>query len=241
MQESNSVSRTPSFVPIEVPLPLVSAYFILSTGVACLLCYGLTMWWEFADSTGTMCHVANFLPSFSSTIGNYTPQRYIWRLICGMSCTGRIFSVKLLHHHFRKVGYNPILNNIIAAMRLLEILGLFFLTIFASTEIFPLHATGFCLFFLFSCINVAIVSRILQSRRGLTPSGKPNNNVWWIPLLYYATFIGCFISYIVHNKLCWTGVYTIFGGLEVVMIACNFEFWYTCDVREWSAYTISIE
>ena len=61
-------NMTASFMPFSftsVHLPSIAA----------ILCYGITMWKEFEDSVYTHCNVWNILPSFSSTIGNYTPQR----------------------------------------------------------------------------------------------------------------------------------------------------------------------
>ena len=110
---------------------------------------------------------------------------------------------------------------------------------FASTEIFPAHAFGFCLFFLFSMLNITIISRLMGS--GVTGSGKLNTNLAWYPAIYLLTFVGCFIAYIVHNKYCLSGVYSVFGALEVIMISSNIMFWHYSDGMEWSSYTISIE
>ena len=110
---------------------------------------------------------------------------------------------------------------------------------FASTEVFPAHAFGFCLYFLFSMLNITIVSRLMSN--GVTGSGKLNINVSWYPAIYLLTFVGCLISYIVHGKYCLWGVYSVFGGLELVMIFSNIMFWYHCDCLEWQSYTISIE
>ena len=110
---------------------------------------------------------------------------------------------------------------------------------FASTEIFPVHAFGFCVYFLFSTLNIAIVSRLMSS--GVTGSGKLNSDTDRYPAVYVLTFVGCFISYMVHNNYCLPGVYTIFGGLELVMIFSNIMFCYHCDCLEWTSYTISIE
>lgn len=210
----------------------------LST-LAAIICYSLTLWLEFEDSTATICHVWNLLPSFSSTIGNYTPQRYIWRSSTGVTCVLRILPIYLFNTNLVRYKKDTILRKILTFLRLAELLGLYMLTVFSSTEIFPAHAFGFCMFFLCALVNTCIVSRLMSA--GVTGSGKSNNAVAWYPLIYILTFLGCFVTYLIHDNLCWPGVYTIFGVLEVIMILSNIMFWYHCDVIEWKSYTISIE
>ena len=134
---------------------------------------------------------------------------------------------KLLHQHLRSYKFSSCFT------------GLFQLTMFASTEVFFLHATGFCAFFLCSVVTITIISRLMGN--GLTGSGTINSNVKFYPLLYCITFLACFLSYLIHNKYCFTGMYTIFGAFEVIMIATNIMFWHHCDVMEWKSYKICIE
>jgi len=218
---------------------LFSSSSVHLASLAAIICYGITMWYEFEDSVHTQCHVWNLLPSFSSTIGNYTPQRYIWRFLVGVSCVLRLFSVAIFSQNLKRSNRKGAIVQILTSMRVAELMGLFLLTMFASTEIFPAHAFGFCLFFLFSMLNITIISRLMGS--GVTGSGKLNTNLAWYPAIYLLTFVGCFIAYIVHNKYCLSGVYSVFGALEVIMISSNIMFWHYSDGVEWSSYTISIE
>lgn len=48
--------------------------------IACVI---LAFIFHYEGSTRTHCNVPNYLPSISAAIGDYTPERYIWRIcIC---------------------------------------------------------------------------------------------------------------------------------------------------------------
>ena len=63
---------------------LMPWHYILNFGAFCALGGGmltvvLSIVLHFEDSTWSHCRVFNFLPSVSASIGNNTPERYIWR------------------------------------------------------------------------------------------------------------------------------------------------------------------
>lgn len=222
-----------------ISLFILSSFSIHISSLAALLCYGITIIKEYEDATNTHCNVWNILPSFSSTIGNYTPQRYIWRLLVGLSCVMRLFSVWIFAQNLKRFKKRSAIINILTLMRVTEFAGLFLLTMFASTEIFEVHAFGFCIFFIFSTVNIFIVSRLMK--HGITGSGEVNSRASLYPTIYFFTFTGCLISYILHDYYCWPGVYSVFGLLELLMIFVNIMFWFHNDCLNWRFYTISIE
>ena len=69
--------QPPVSVMTSISLFILSSFSIHISSLAALLCYGITIIKEYEDATNTHCNVWNILPSFSSTIGNYTPQRYV--------------------------------------------------------------------------------------------------------------------------------------------------------------------
>jgi post-GPI attachment to proteins factor 2 len=46
-----------------------------------IFCVIWSLMYFFERSTATHCHVNNYLPSVSATIGNYQPQRFVWQLV----------------------------------------------------------------------------------------------------------------------------------------------------------------
>ena len=106
-------------------------------------------------------------------------------------------------------------------------------------EITNPHALGFVIFANSSTVNIFWITR--QLAVGKCGSGSINCSVWWVPFVYLFSFAGCFISYYVHRIYCISGAYTVFGGMELLLIATNMIFWYETDYKEWKCYKLSIE
>jgi len=84
--------------------------------------------------------VANFLPSISSAIGGYTPQRYIWRVCIALHCGPRFIAVICYYNLFlrRRVQTCRWLYSAIVTLNMLlnfvEIFCLLLLTCVSSSE-----------------------------------------------------------------------------------------------------------
>ena len=113
------------------------------------------------------------------------------------------------------------------------------LTMVGSTEVFAIHAVGFSVFYICSIFNLISTSKL--KFEGITGTGTRSSSVVVFPATYLLIFIGCFISYNVHNEYCTKGAYTIFGALELAMIFTNIIFWFDYDGLQWKGYTLSIE
>lgn len=58
--------------------------------IAFILCVALSLIQHYGASTATLCRVENFLPSFSSAVGNFQPQRSIWRFAIAVNMFPRM-------------------------------------------------------------------------------------------------------------------------------------------------------
>ena len=86
--------------------------------------------------------VGNYLPSMSSAIGGYTPQRYVWRICIALHCSPR-YAVTLGYYTYYTqfhVGQRnhiyKFLAGLCALLNSIEILALVCLTYISSIENF---------------------------------------------------------------------------------------------------------
>ena len=80
--------------------------------------------------------VHNYLPSVSAAIGDYLPQRYVWRFVIALHTIPRIQIAFVYYAYFMSIlakwHENSVLLNCI--LNLVEILSLFGLTFISSTD-----------------------------------------------------------------------------------------------------------
>ena len=91
----------------------------------------------------------NYLPSVSAAIGDYIPQRYIWRIVIALHTVPRIQIAFVYYVYFlsilAKQDANTVFFNCI--LNLVEILSLFGLTFISSTDNYSKFN-----FFIFNCL-----------------------------------------------------------------------------------------
>jgi hypothetical protein len=57
--------------------------------LAVVLCLVISLFFHYEMAVSTHCGVQNWLPSISALVA-YTPERYIWRFLIGISCAPRL-------------------------------------------------------------------------------------------------------------------------------------------------------
>ena len=55
---------------------------------------------KFQDSTFTHCDVVNVAPSISASIGSFSPQKYVWKLLIGLHSGPRFLFLVLTRSFF---------------------------------------------------------------------------------------------------------------------------------------------
>jgi len=80
--------------------------------------------------------VPNYLPSVSAAIGDYRPQKYIWRVAIGLHTIPRIRIAFVYFVYFTSILVKQTRNviRLNCALNLIEIFSLFGLTFISSTE-----------------------------------------------------------------------------------------------------------
>ena len=125
--------------------------------------------------TRTHCLVWNIAPSISglvtnlsygfynvlvtaASIGNFAPQKYVWKLCIAMHSAPRLLTVLLYHNHLNRVldksENTKQLIFMCCFFNVVEIFSLLLLSIVPSVEDFHLHKLSFVSFLLFSALFI---------------------------------------------------------------------------------------
>lgn len=196
--------------------------------------------YDFESSTSTHCRfrskVQNYLPSISSAIGGYTPQRYIWRICIALHCSPRFFitagyyTFNTQFHVGTRNNLYKFLAGLCAILNSIEILALVVLTNISSIENFNVHENSFITFMvtsefymLFSCI--VFKWGHTSNGRQMTPKEKKS---FHYKIALFLFNISCFLTaiylYFRHNSYCEAGVYSLFSACEYLVVFTNIAF-----------------
>ncbi|KAK2160887.1 hypothetical protein LSH36_125g00000 [Paralvinella palmiformis] len=194
-----------------VPLPLF----------AFVVCIVLSVMNDFEESTYTTCSdpaagkVRNFLPSISSAIGGFTPQRYIWRIFFAVHLTPR-FIFALMHYNYN-MGF-PVTSGL--------------------SWFRPVHEKGFLVFVgcaTFYMICVLILYR--WARHDITWSSKDVRSyrlkVFFCVCSIFATVMAMYF-FNRHMQYCEPNIYSWFAIFEYMLVFSNVSFHSTWLVMEFS-------
>ena len=96
---------------------------------AFIFCTTWSLLFNFKEATSTHCHVKNYLPSISASVGNFEPQKYIWRVSIGLHSAPR-YGVAFMYYLLKHGSFVIFISNV------LEITFLLGLTFISSTENF---------------------------------------------------------------------------------------------------------
>ena len=116
--------------------------------------------------TRTHCLVWNIAPSISASIGNFAPQKYVWKICIALHSAPRLLICQLYHSQMRRVLSQSSLVQQLALLastaNLAEIFSLLLLSVVPSMEDYALHKLSFASFLLFSGLFIATSYYLLR-------------------------------------------------------------------------------
>ncbi|KXJ12247.1 post-GPI attachment to proteins factor 2 [Exaiptasia diaphana] len=206
----------------------------LST-VICVIC---SLVLHFDQATTTHCRVANYLPSISAATGDYSPEKYIWRVGIGYHSSLRLFGIALefnlfflkASHQTRAKTSFMLLNKLNTFCYTLENFALVLLTFVSADENYEIHEKSFIVFMVTSMLHM-LFSCILYHWTCQVPA--KNKEVWIlrkkvsILLANYSCFALAIYFFFRHNWYCESGVYTLFAFCEYMAVFSNIYFNYS--------------
>ncbi|XP_025088695.1 post-GPI attachment to proteins factor 2-like isoform X1 [Pomacea canaliculata] len=203
---------------------------------ATIFCVVWSVAFDFERSTATHCKVYNFLPSISSAIGGFAPQRYVWRICVSIHCTQR-FMVGVAYYNFHTSVYPGATNKKYKALaalnsllHLVEIFSLVCLSMISSTENGGVHE-GFFISFIISGLLYMLVTIVLlhwgRFSNGKIPTTQERMSLSYKTRLFlFKIFVFAVAAYLFyrHNAYCEPYVYSWFAALEYVVVFTNIFF-----------------
>ncbi|ELU02737.1 hypothetical protein CAPTEDRAFT_19242 [Capitella teleta] len=213
---------------------------------ACLL---LSLMYDWHESTATHCGVVNYLPSISSAIGGFTPQRYIWRICIALHCAPR-FMIAVMYFNFylsskALLSAQRFYNTLVWVNMLLNISENFFLillTCVSSTENYLVHERSFILFIIASECHMLLSLLLNKWSKSYRPLSRKEVAADRKKLaMFLANLMACLLAgyfFYRHNKFCEAGIYTYFAACEYTVVLTNIAF-HGCAVYDFGHGAIS--
>ncbi|XP_076058158.1 acyltransferase PGAP2-like isoform X4 [Oratosquilla oratoria] len=198
---------------------------------AFILCIYLSVRYDFDLATATHCGVPNYLPSISSAIGEFIPQRYIWRAAIALHSAPR-FLLAAMYFNFNKrvmpnyrfyqnaVKVNTVLN----VVENLALLGLSFVS---SKENYDLHKVFFVVFMVCSECYMLLTFLLLRDQKFRLTSHLERQAFNIKRNLMKANIVSFFVAlyfFYRHNTYCEPGMYSVFAFLEYLVVLTNMAF-----------------
>ncbi|KAK4288980.1 hypothetical protein Pmani_038025 [Petrolisthes manimaculis] len=198
---------------------------------AFLLCIYLSLRYNFDLSTATHCGVPNYLPSISSSIGEFVPQRYIWRIAIAVHSAPRFLLASMYHSFMNRVlPVDPFYKKAVRFTTLLnvvEIIALLCLSFVSSKENYDMHKFSFIVFMLCSELYMLITYLLLKDNRPRLTSPLERcalTKKRQLMMANLTSFIVALYFFYRHNKYCEPGMYSVFAFLEYVVVLTNMGF-----------------
>ncbi|CAH0560335.1 unnamed protein product [Brassicogethes aeneus] len=192
--------------------------------LAFVFCIVYSVLLNFESATFTHCQVYNILPSISSAIGNFTPQKEVWQIAITMQALPRFFIAYLYFQHNSHLLYSRDLwlSYINFALNVIENIALITLSYFTSSKFYAVHEKAFVCF-LIGSVFYMIFTCVIQSR------AKKQNRVSlkWKKRCLGTNLICILLStymFMRHNSLCEPYIYSLFAMFEYIVVLSNMAF-----------------
>lgn len=163
-------------------------------------------------------------------VGDYTPQRYIWRMAIAWMSWLRLFEAVLIFKYFSSLRPNASaawtsLNILTALSHIGENLGLVTLTFVSSTENYAIHEGSFIAFLVCGTINMLCATTLVWQAgpsEGIEEDSVRTKITTLI--VYFAALASAAYLFQRHNAYCEQGVYSLFALAEYTIVGANIFF-----------------
>ncbi|KAL5278405.1 PGAP2 family protein [Megaselia abdita] len=216
-----------------IPFDKLIIFLVFAPMFSFLFCVILCLLFSFERSTASHCNVRNFLPTISTAIGNYQPQRFIWQFVICVDFIPRLVLAKMyLVFHKDVIRKNRMhLAEIAFGFNVVENVALLVLSLWTSDESYEIHKVSFCMFMVTSEIHMIMVYFLNKNERRLRigtreelKSIKFKKVFVIVNVISFALALFCFNR---HNTMCEPGVYTLFALFEYIVVFTNMGYHFT--------------
>ena len=226
--------------PLLIPASYLPLAYSIIVGTAMLSALLLGMRYHFADLTHTHCNNAQFWPSISSTVGDFLPERAVWRIALTLSSPARFLGAYLLWDFYTKILRKPsgtafpaeqvadskadlpLLILLADIARMACAIGW---TYVASFEVHSFHELSFYAYvitgFVFQVSQLLVTRRIVQTNSDFVLSYKLK---WVFMSAQVMAILGCIVFYIQHNNYCTPYAFSMVALCEWIFAMCNIAF-----------------
>ena len=252
---------------VRLPLNYTTVVATIWPVAGLLLCLLLSVMRNYRSVTHTSCGAVNFMPSISATIGDFAPQRYVWRTAVAMYIWQRLLSGPVMHRLFDLAvvcpsgrGSGAVLNHARAAAHTAEQLFLVLLSYVSSSDDLVLHELGFTGFCAFGSLNMLLTCALCRrwvaaaaaeaaeagGRRAvgdtrLGPDVAELSVAWRTRAtgINFMFLAGACSCFGVHQAYCPDFVYSLFGLFEWCYVLSNIAF-HCSEVAELRHFDIAV-
>jgi len=229
--------------------PLLYSFFI---GAGMLICLGFAVNLHYSQVTRNHCRVWEFWPSVSAVIGDYSPEKNIWRVAIALGSGPRFVSGVLNFQMLQELL--PDRSGILKIAFILDMLRIFAAggwTYISSSEFLLVHEVCFVLYVVLSFLWVGLHTWLFYSAK-VKPLKNSNSSVeqansnnalfsfrWKLvcAIVQLVMFlISLYYFLIEHQQKCLPGAYSKYALCEWVLSAANILYDASCYLDFKSSY-----
>ncbi|XP_011307586.1 post-GPI attachment to proteins factor 2-like [Fopius arisanus] len=218
-QNYRIVISLPKFAWVTVSLPFF----------AFLFCIFWSVLYNFEHATFTHCQVYNVLPSISAAIGNYTPQKNIWKTAIAMQAVNRFIIFTLYYYYYKEIATKWAEGVSRAALftYAVENISLVTLSFWTSSENYAFHKLSFITFLIISIVHMGLAIYIEKNCRSVSKDVHEQRSYVLktraMTANIFCIFMACYFFWR-HNTYCEPLVYSMFAFFEYMVVLTNMAF-----------------
>lgn len=214
---------------VNIPFDKIAWVTVGLPFVAFIFCVFYSVLYNFESATSSHCHVYNVLPSISSAIGNFSPQREIWQFAVALHALPRFCVAAAYLQYHKEVLYPWALSMSVVAclFNIIENFALIILSFWTSSDNYPIHKVSFITFIVASELYMLLAWLLNKRCRRHQRNIAETKSLKWKKRLVLFN-ISCIVTatyfFIRHNMWCENYVYSLFAFFEYMVVLSNMAF-----------------